>query len=239
MRTERYFHITTLPLLGELGSAPSMGLADLVEHVSEDASWRKLVSAVILLDDLEQREAFLAGELDEVEPSVLTLQQVRDQAPLPDCLAGTEEEEHDNAIGADLLWGHYFRHAAAVARAERNSFLRRWVAFEVGLRNALATARAKRLGLNELSYVVAAELAGVNEDENDWSVVLAPWESATTPLAGQRAVIRARWDWVHRHEAWFSFSADELLVYAVRVMLLEQWQRLMDRDEAAASPAER
>ena len=47
-------------------------------------------------------------------------------------------------------------------------------------------------------------------------------------------MIRARWAWIERHDAWFSFSVDELLAYAARVMLLEQWRRSAEEDEAAA-----
>jgi hypothetical protein len=235
MLTEQYYYISTLPMLGELGSTPAMGLADLVEHVSEQPRWRKLINAVVLLDDLQQRESFLSGELEEVEPAVLTLQQVRNQAPLPEFLVTPEDQEQHVGVEVDVLWRNYFHHVAALGRSEKVAFLVKWAAFEVGLRNALATARAKRLGLNEASYLVATDLMA---DDEDWSAVLATWEAAADPLAGLRAVIRARWDWVARHEAWFAFTVDELLVYVVRVMLLEQWRRLSERDEAVSGGAD-
>jgi hypothetical protein len=103
------------------------------------------------------------------------------------------------------------------------------VEFEVAVRNALAAARARRLGLEESDYQVAADLAHSDED---LSPVLGEWEAAPTPLAGLRVVIRARWSWLDRHDAWFSFSVDELLAYAARVMLLEQWRRTEEKEEA-------
>ena len=64
------------------------------------------------------------------------------------------------------------------------------------------------------------------------SAGISEWESATTPLAGLRVVMRARWSWIDQHDAWFSFSVDELLAYAARVMLLEQWCRTDEKEMA-------
>ena len=164
----------------------------------------------------------LAGEIEEVEPVVLTLEQARGEAPLPEILVADVARDQPVAMETDLLWETYFRYAHAVGRSERSRFLVQWVEFEMALRNALATARAKRLGLVAADYLVAADLAAGEEDA---SVVVDEWATATTPLAGLRAVIRRRWSWVDHHDAWFTFSVDELLAYAARVMLLEQWRR--------------
>jgi hypothetical protein len=134
-------------------------------------------------------------------------------------------------MATDLLWETYFRYAHALGRSERSRFLVQWVEFEIALRNALATARARRLGLVEGDYLVAADLAAGDEDA---SAVVDEWAAAPTPLAGLRAVIRGRWSWVHHHDGWFTFSVDELLAYAVRVMLLEQWRRSAAEEEEAA-----
>ncbi len=223
-----HFLLTMLPSPGKLGSAPPMGLSDLIEHVTEDSQWRKLVEAIILLDDLQQREALLAGEIEEVEPAVLTLQQARGEAPLPEILVADVPRDQPGAIATDLLWETYFRYVHALGRAERSRFLVQWVEFEIALRNTLATARARRLGLAEGDYLIAADLAAENGEA---SVVVDEWAAAPTPLAGLQAVIRGRWAWVDEHDGWFSFSVDELLAYAVRVMLLEQWRRSATEEE--------
>lgn len=230
-QTAPHFLLTMLPSPGKLGSVPPMGLADLIEHVTEESRWRKLVEAIILLDDLQQREAFLAGEIEEVEPAVLTLQQARGEAPLPEILVAEGPRDQPGAMATDRLWETYFRYVHALGRSERSRFLVQWVEFEIALRNALATARARSLGLVEGDYVVAADLADGDEDP---SAVVDEWAAAPTPLAGLQAVIRGRWSWVQDHDGWFSFSVDELLAYAVRVMLLEQWRRSSSEEEEAA-----
>lgn len=229
MKSARHFYITMLPALGDLGSSPPMKLADLLEHVEENRKWLELLEALVLFDDLHQREALLAGETDEVEPAVLTLQQMQGEARLPAWADAPTDAEQGVELEVDRLWGRYFHCAHRLAVSGGSRFLAQWVEFEVALRNALAAARARRLGLGESDYQVATDLV---RGDQDLALVLSEWEAATTPLDGLRVVIRARWSWVDRHDAWFSFSVDELLAYAARVMLLEQWRRTEDKDNA-------
>jgi hypothetical protein len=227
MRTERFFYITTLPAIGELGNAPPMKLADLMDHVEDRKKWWELVGALILLDDLKQREALLAGEVDEVEPAVLTAAQASGDSPLPDYLVTGEEREQTPTIETDTLWADYFHWATEVGHRHGSRFLVDWVGFEVALRNALAAARARRLELEERGYLIATDLA---TDEADLEPVVREWEAAQNPLDGLRVIMRAQWAWIDQHESWYSFDADELLVYAARIMLLEQWGRVKSEE---------
>ncbi len=233
MRTDRYYYLSALPALGGLGSAAPVGFAHLLEHVGEETSRGKLVGTVFLLNDLLEREAFLAGEIEEVNPTVLTVRQARNEAPLPDFLAPRAEGDSES-LAADRLWEGYFHHAVEMGRALGSPLLVRWIEFEAALRNALAAARAKRLGIEGASYLVATDLAESNED---FSAMLSEWATAETPLAGLKVVIRVRWDWLGLNDAWFSFSEDELVAYAIRLMLLEQWRRSTHEEELSAETA--
>lgn len=228
MRSARHYYIATLPALGELGSSPPMGLADLLEHVEENGAWHEQLEAVLLLDDLLQREAVLSGETDEVQPVVLSIEQARGQAPFPEALESLTVSDQTNALQSDLLWERYFRYVYQLAHSRGSRFLVQWVEFEVAMRNALAATRCRLLGLEESDYQLATDLAHSDED---LSASLSEWEAAPTPLDGLRIVIRARWSWLDRHDAWYSFSVDELLAYANRVMLLEQWLRTEKKEE--------
>jgi hypothetical protein len=126
-------------------------------------------------------------------------------------------------VAADRLWDAYFHYAMEVARRLNNRFLEAWVIFEVTLRNALVTARAKRLGLDEKDYLVATDLAQSGEE---LAALVSEWSAAATPLAGQQVLLRGRWAWLIENDAWFSFRDDELAAYAVRLMLLRQWERI-------------
>lgn len=231
MRFNRHYYISALPTLGELGSTPPTDAVQLLEHLAPLPPAHELVEALFLFDDVLQREAFLAGELKAVEPTVLTAAQARNEAPLPSYLA--EPAESGTLISRmDGLLEAAFRHADRVARSCGSEFVRQWVAFEVALRNALASARAKRLGLDEGEYLVAADLGA---PQADFAAVINEWSAASTPLAGLQALIRARWAWLNEHDAWFSFRDDELAAYAARLMLLRQWKRVADAEEGGSA----
>lgn len=211
-----------------------MGFAELLDRLGPWSRYSRLVRLVFLSDDLMQREAFLAGELQEPEPAVLELAQIRNEAPLPAFLVPLQlgEEEEGRALQTDEVWAAYFRHIVQIAHIEKSPFLDRWARMEVSLRNALAQERAKRLGLEPAEYLVAQELT---DPQADFAELLQQWASAPTPLAGWQIVLRHRWHWCRANEAWFSFTEDELLVYAVRLLLLTQWGRSTDQEASISS----
>jgi hypothetical protein len=221
MGADNYYRISALPALGDLGSEPPLSLAALREHVSDRPAARVLVDALLLFDDLRQREAFLAGELKEVSPVVLTPAEVRNEEPLPQFL--TAEEGVSRRVAADTVWAAYFKHAAGVAARRGSEFLAGWISREVAMRNALAAARARALGLDPAPYLVAPELV---RDDEDSSALISKWAAAPDPLAGARVLDRARWAWLHEHDAWFSFGDEELAAYAAKLMLIVRWYQL-------------
>jgi hypothetical protein len=223
MGGRHYYLVTSLPRLGDLGTPPPMTLRDLLECVAQAPVAAQAVAAVLLGDDLMKRQAVLAGETDQAEGVILTADQLRDRQPLPDFLAAPAREGEAAAGTVDAVWGAYFRHAAAVAAGAGSVFLARWVGYEVALRNALAIARAKALELEAAEYLVATDLADTAED---LSSIVSEWAAAPDPLAGLRVLGAARWDWLARHDAHFSFQDDELAAYAAKLVLLHRWQRL-------------
>ena len=241
MNLDRYYYITSLPALGELGSVPPIKFRELREYLADTPQRQELVSCLFLSDDLLQRQAFLAGELEEVSPAVLSEKQTRGRTPLPEFLlppihnirhdspetarnASPHQALTNDHITVDETWNAYFHHAVRTAQRYRCSFLSTWVRHEVTLRNALVSLRAKRLELDEANYLIATDLAEVDDLLEQR---LSDWETADTPLAGHQALIRVRWDWLAEHDRYFTFQDDELAAYALRLMLLKQWCRTM------------
>lgn len=219
---QNYYLITALPPLGELGSEPAMTQSQFLEHVGEESSARKSIESLFLSDDLLQRDSFLAGQIDQPRPAVLTDKQIRNEQPLPEDLLSAQEIEPQSQVGPDQLWEAYFRHACDVAGQTHNEFLGEWVAYEVGLRNALAWRRAEKLGLEPVDYLLATDLGS----DEDFALVVNEWSAAPNPLAGAQVLDRARWNWIGQHDRWFSFADDELAGYAARLMLVVRWDRL-------------
>lgn len=233
MAGHNYYFLTALPPLGELGTPPPLTGAELLEFVRPAPNLLAVAEALLLGDDLLSREAVLAGEVERAAPAVLTAGQLRDEKPLPAYLVGPEGQP-PRRVAADAVWEAYYRHLDRLARRLPGCFLRAWVGHEVALRNALAARRADTLELSAQDYLVAPDLGA---PDADFGPLLAEWASAPHPLAGLRTIDRARWAWIARHDAWFTFSDDELAAYTAKLMLLGRWQRLAEADEAAAAPS--
>jgi hypothetical protein len=226
LRGENLFTITALPSLGDLGMAPPLTLAEFMEWVAPEHPAREIVDLLLLEHDLMQREALASGEIDQAEPVVLTPLQMDGTEPLPEFLQGAQDTSR--RVAADAVWAAYYRHAAERADALHSTFLKEFVGFEVALRNQLAEARAKELALDVTPYLVAPELAPFHVDLRS---TIGEWSSAAHPLDGLKVLDRARWNWIEDHDAWFTFSDDELAAYATKLTLLIRWERLSEAED--------
>jgi hypothetical protein len=244
MPGQNYYLLTALPGLGELGSDPPLTPQAMLEMLESSPGARKLASVIFLSDDLLLRQAVMSGEIqpDQAEPVVISAEQVRDEAPLPAFLAGEAGSDGEDAqdesagahLGVDRVWALYFEHAAEIARG--SEMLREWVRHEVGLRNALACARAKALGLDAARYLVAPRLG---RGEEEYAAVLGEWSAAPDPLAGLHVLDAARWNFIAEHGGHFTFSDDELAAYAARLVILHRWKRIAAaRDAQVQAPGQ-
>ena len=200
----------------------------LLEQIAGAKGPVRTIEVLLLMDDLIQREALLAGEIgpEQVDLAVLGLNAADPEPILPAFLLPDDPSDgQDNPrLAVDAIWSRYFYRAAQVAKGTGSQFLKGWVGFEVGLRNAVATARAQGLDLDPAAYLVAPELG---DRDQDFSAVVSAWSSAADPLAGQEVLDKARWEWVEEHGRWFSFKADEIEAYAAKLILLHRWRRLL------------
>lgn len=228
--------LSTLPSLDPIGSIPPLRKSDLLEQVIDSKGPVRTVEMLLLSDDLMQYQALLTKEVerDHVDLAILSINKGEGEAVLPDFLLPqetsetAEQEKVNERLSIDAIWARYFRHAASVAKRSRSSFLKAWVRFEVGLRNALAAARARKLELDPTGYMVAPELADQN---SDYSHIISAWSSASNPLAAQEALDKARWDWLEEHEGWYSFHDCEVEAYTAKLVLLHRWRRILSEKE--------
>jgi len=172
-----------------------------------------------------QRQAILAGEIEQADPTILTEAQIADDEPLPEYL--TCPSEAPRRIAGDALWAAYFRHAMQIAGDCKCGFLADWVGFEVALRNALAENRAKTLGLDPNEYMVEPDIGAAM----NFSSTVGEWSAAPNPLAGLKVLDRTRWEWITRNDRSYSFQDDEIAAYAAKLMLLHRWRRLAQTAE--------
>ena len=225
MAGQFYYLITSLPSLEELGSESPVTGSEYLDLVDESAIAYDLVKAVLLSDDLVQVQAFKSKEIEHLSLSVLTELEVRGEEPMPEYLTLTAGTDN-----ADAMWGDYFKYAWQIADGYGCEFLKLWIGYEVGLRNALIAARARKLSLDPEEYYVARELIG----DQDFTSLINEWSGADNPLAGMMILDKARWDWLSENDSWFKFTYDELVVYGARLLLLKRWERLSGKVSAAS-----
>lgn len=224
MQRYYYYFATSLPSLPPLGERPPLTRAELRERAAGQEGLAAVVDAVLLQDDLLQRQSYLAGEIEAVAPAVLTEEQARGEAPLPEPLQAGEGESAGAAVGDDSVWGAYYRYVVDVAAASGCDFLRIWVGFEVALRNALVALRAKTLRLNAEDYRVAPELG--DDAVADLRSLTDRWQQADNLLEAQRALDQGRMEWLAESGGWFGFAADEAAAYAAGLQIVARWDRL-------------
>jgi hypothetical protein len=228
--------LSVLPSLEPIGSVPPMGKAGLLEQVIRSKGPVRSVEILLLGDDLMQYQALLAEEVekDRLDLAILSLDKAEDESVLPDFLLpemtseGAEKEKDNERASVDQTWARFFRHAAQVAKREHSPFLKAWVGFEVGLRSALVTARARKLELGPETYLVAPELA---DKKTDYSSIISAWASASNPQTAQDILDKARWDWLEEHEGWYSFCDCEIEAYAAKLVLLHRWRRILSEKQ--------
>jgi len=230
MSRRYYFLLSFLPGLGELGARPGIEPSAFRAAAWEDDRAGEIADSVLLERDLLAREGFLAGEIEDPEPLVLSVEQVRGEQPLPDALAGVERP--GRRVAADAVWEAYYRHVARTARRTGCEFLRSCVGFEVALRNAVAAERARTLELDPSGYLVAEDLA---DEDAPVGGIVAAWASAPDPLRGLRALDEARREWAATRSRYFSFTLDELAAYARNLVLLDRWRRLAGEERPSGS----
>ena len=220
MAIQNYYILTSLPVLEQAGM-PAITPSELWDKVEMCEGPAELIQAIILGDDLIKMQALLSEEIEDADFTILTNAQAKGEEPMPDFLLTTEEPARK--VPVDSLWENYFKHSAKTAVNCGSNFLRKWVNFEVSLRNALVLARAKKLGFEAFDFVASQELS---DDEYDFDSLVNEWSSASNPLSGLEVLDTARWQWVSENESWYSFSDDELAAYTSRLLLINRRCRL-------------
>ena len=65
----------------------------------------------------------------------------------------------------------------------------------------------------------------------NYTNIISSWSSASTPLEALEVLDKARWEWLEEHGNWYSSSADEIEVYAAKLILLHQWRRILSDNQ--------
>ena len=231
MVTLNHYYLSYLPSIDELGQPieiDSRVLLELLSSGGELTRAGRIVHAITLSDDLLKRESLLSGQVDNTEPSILSMEQMLGEQPLPDYLITADLDGLKGVSLTDTVWASFFLFAGKVAVETGGRFLQSWVEFEVSVRNSIATKRAETLELDPSGYIVAEELGGLDVDD-----IVSAWFEADTrnPRDGQKTLDSARWRWIEDHSGYYSFLDDELAAYAARLVISQRWTHINQETE--------
>lgn len=219
MASRSIFLLSALPGLGGLGSKPPCTGADLV-RLAAGSPAESAVRAVWLAEDLLLHESHLASRKTraDLDPAVLTPEQVRGEVPLPTVLAQSGSTADRSATEA--RWAAW----AGWARTQAHGLLPCWVDAELALRNQVARVRAEALGWDPGAWIWQPDWHHPGSSERDLAGQAgAAVREISDPLVLARRIDDLRWAWLDALDPRYSNTVDEAVAYAIRLGLLQRW----------------
>jgi len=162
--------------------------------------------------------------------AVHTEEELRDRVSLPAWLTGAiEQASHESSgYGFDIVWRVYYRKLLDLSGEFNCDFLKSWVAWDIGCRNALSEYRASALDgflwtdpMETGGFVHAAEFKPVIEALVSLKERgMDAWKDMDT------AVAKARIEKAKKLAPSYAFNLDELMSYVVQYMVYKEFEYL-------------
>lgn len=109
---------------------------------------------------------------------------------------------------------------------EAEGTLKKWVNFEVALRNELVRARAARRKIDPLKFIRLPD----HPEAHISHVALAAYRS-TSILEAEKILDQERWNFLEYLSFGHYFDFDYLLIYALKLKILERWDKIQKADK--------
>lgn len=101
-----------------------------------------------------------------------------------------------------------------------------WANFEIALRNELARARARRKKIDPLKFVRLPDSPVAHISH----VAMAAYRS-TSILEAEKILDQERWNFLESLALGHYFDFDFLLIYALKLKILERWDKIQKADK--------
>lgn len=109
----------------------------------------------------------------------------------------------------------------------KNKTLKEWFNFDFALRNELAKQRASRKNEDSSKY-----LRKTDKDLSNYFIhLISEALKSSSPLEAERILDRARWIYLEELERGHFFDFDFLVVYGVKLCILERWHKIQKADK--------
>ncbi|MFC1675345.1 DUF2764 family protein [Candidatus Omnitrophota bacterium] len=118
-------------------------------------------------------------------------------------------------------------HAGASLYKERQPTLKKWSAFEKTLRNELVKIRAQRKRVNPDKYLREEDYAEPHTSRVAMNALKNP-----SIIEGENYLDQERWRALDELSAGHYFDPDALIVYALKLLILQRWERVNTADKS-------
>ena len=117
---------------------------------------------------------------------------------------------------------------AVISPAAQNPVLKQWIIFEVALRNELVKARAARKKIDPAKYLRQPD----DPQAQISHVAMAAYRSSSI-LEAEKILDEARWGRLEELSLGHYFDFDYLLIYGLKLTILERWEKIQKADKQA------
>lgn len=218
-----YLFTTLPPLPEDPGGRVTLEPSRLASLCDEEGGFAAmLVRAILMRFDIKALERMGFGSKPS-ETAVLSEKELEERSSFPKWLdKALASEVSDKAYEFDRVWDAYFRELKSLAVQSGSKFLRRWVSWEVGLRNAVAEIRAGRAGMDSAGFIVE----GISDEH---PAIYRPMIDSLVSFMDSgfdswremdRLMSALMLEKARTLAPAYTFNTDELLSYAVQFVIL-------------------
>lgn len=237
---KKYYLLASLPPLSFVyNEQPAISIQKFWRKMlGENASIAELVRSILLQQDIANMEK-IANGYAPVFAGTISLEKLQkaksDTNLLRDDVPQGVWESLSFEKWQPTVWVHLYNYQNEIAH-KHNSCAKDWLEWEVGLRKYLANVRAESLGTSLSGNLL---VKAVEDSPFDYQKIVSDYHKQTSPLESEKFLDLERWKFADSLAIPYSFSDDEIVVYAIKLLILERWwaisQSQMDIFEKVAN----
>lgn len=220
---KNYYFLASLPTLSlEYSEQPAILICKFWQNIQEEnKNLVELVQSILLQQDIANLEK-LANGYEPLFCGTISNDILHKAKSDLSVLNGIIPESILQSISLEKwqqnVWGKFFAYQKKIA-LKHKSCLFSWIEWEIGLRKYIATTRAESLGTTVSSLVKSLD----NTSACDYQKIMTHYHKETSPLGSEQFLDSERWKYADSLAIPYSFDNDEVVVYAIKLLILERW----------------
>ena len=216
--------LTTLPPLpDEPGSALPISAETLWERVKlEGEGVSEFTEFLLRVLDVQNLAFIDSNRESAIRKAVVPLDGLKDQKDLPHWMkqALVSVNDKDRPYRFDRLWEAYFEQLMGFLEEQGAETLLEWFRWEIGLRNAIVSHRARKMGISPDPYYVAPDLGLKPIEYNAVFTELKEIDTEGDPFAEDRFIAKEMLRKLQAATPEYAFDFTEIMGYVIKFLIL-------------------